>query len=367
MKRRTTRALGTIVLTLSATACVAIEQNEGTSDDALGRVSDGQIIGNNDLVVVVNDGANIPSKYKPLLDAFGRMSVGCTATHVGNGIVLTAGHCFNLGAKVTNKACSGTVAWGRRADKTAYLTSSCTTILAGEVSGGRDWAIFKVSPVPPVAVEVDLARAPAGTPLTIFGHPQGRPLEWSTTCSLISAGSGGRFNHTCDTEPGNSGSTILDDTTLKVVGIHDGAIGNQNYGTYISSTPFASLVGGGNDAGPPPPPPPPPSCTASESEPNDVYSSPNALAGTICGSVASSDIDWFTWAVGTTPTPYKINLAATGDAKLDLWKLVDGTYHVIASDTPTSYDKTSNGAGTYVLSVRSPSGTSQTYSLSLAQ
>jgi hypothetical protein len=37
-------------------------------------------------------------------------------------------------------------------------------------------------------VQVDLkARAATGTPITIFGHPQARPLEWSQTCVLEDA------------------------------------------------------------------------------------------------------------------------------------------------------------------------------------
>jgi len=382
----TTRVFGAGLVVLIGGCAVSMgDGGDGDEAERVARVSSGQIVGTNDFVVVTGDGANVPAKYRPLLDAFGVMSVGCTATHVGNGIAVTAGHCFSLGARVNNRSCTGSVAWGTRKDKASYLRSSCTTILAGEVSGNRDWAIFRVSPAPPVSVEVDLgARTPHGTPLTIFGHPQTRPLEWSKTCPLVQTGSGPSFNHECDTEPGNSGSSILDDSTLKVVGIHDGAVGAQNYATYIADTPIAQFVSagdagaggtdagaggtdagnggtdagtGGSDAGG--------SCGTTESEPNDQYTSPNPLVGAVCGALSSAaDPDWFTWSVGATPTPYTIELAATGDAQLQMWKLVDGQYHKIANSTPTTFAaKTSNGAGSYVIAVSG--GGAQSYTLTL--
>ena len=211
------------------------------------RVGEGQIIHGN-LVSVVMDGANIPSKYRPLVDAFGIISVGCTGTHVGGGVVLTAGHCFSAPTtRTNNRACPAntTVAWGKRTDKAAYLTSTCTTILAEQLdaNAGIDYAIFRVSPAPPVKVDVDLgARPNDGTTLTIFGFPQLRPLEWSQTCRLTASSSTNQFEHDCDTEPGSSGSTILGDATLKVVGIHDGASGSLNYGTYLAATPIADFI-----------------------------------------------------------------------------------------------------------------------------
>ena len=83
MMRGRARIFG-VGLAVMGTSCAV-----GVQDDAVepvGRVSSGQIIGTNDFVVVTNDGANIPAKYQALIDAFGVMSVGCTATHVGNGV-----------------------------------------------------------------------------------------------------------------------------------------------------------------------------------------------------------------------------------------------------------------------------------------
>jgi V8-like Glu-specific endopeptidase len=231
-----------------------------------------KIIGSNELTPVLKDGANIPEKYRPLIDAFGKISMGCSATHIGNGLVITAGHCFEAPEKrINNKPCDNvTVDWGYRKDKAPYLKSKCTMVLAAELNDSRDYAIFKVDVAPTAKVEIDLTAKPKfGSTVTIFGHPQLRPLEWSQTCTVENASNGGwgvdEFSHQCDTEPGNSGSTIIDDTTLKIIGIHDGGRAPWNYGTYILNTPILEFVGGGstptnpNPAPAPAPAPVPPS------------------------------------------------------------------------------------------------------------
>lgn len=219
-----------------------------------------KIIGTDEKVVVSATGDNIPARYRPLLDAFGKIAMGCTATHIGGGLVLTAGHCFSAPeTPVVNQPCSDTVEWGNRKDAVVYLTSTCTKILAMEYSTHRDYAIFQVSPVPTAFIPVDLSARPAnGRSISIFGHPQLRPLEWSPAgnlskppCTVIASefADGGfrgaeKFNHQCDTEPGNSGSTVIDDVTLKVVGIHNGGISPWNYSTYLTGTPLASILSG---------------------------------------------------------------------------------------------------------------------------
>lgn len=220
-----------------------------------------KIIGKNDLIPVLRDGANIPEKYALLINAFGKISMGCTATHIGNGLVLTAGHCFEATARRSAKSCDGvSVSWGYRKDKAPFLISQCVAVLAAELNDNRDYAIFKVDKAPTEKVEFDFQTRPkVGTSLTIFGHPQARPLEWSQTCVLETSARGGwgtdQFSHQCDTEPGNSGSTVLDDTSLKVIGIHDGGRTPWNYATYLIDIPLDEFLGG--DVKPTPPDNPP--------------------------------------------------------------------------------------------------------------
>jgi V8-like Glu-specific endopeptidase len=208
-----------------------------------------KIIGKNGLIPVLNNGINIPPKFRPLINAFGLISMGCTATHIGNGFVLTAGHCFDAPrTRTENVSCpqNTTVKWGLRADASAYLVSRCTQILAYEFSAERDYAIFKVDSTPAVHIDVDFTSKPrVGTNITVFGHPQARPLEWSGLCTVQSALRGGwsknQFSHQCDTEPGNSGSVIMSVSSLKIVGIHNGGRTPWNYATFITDTPLAEV------------------------------------------------------------------------------------------------------------------------------
>src|SRR5438128_211115 len=113
-----------ILLTIAfvVTGCAASDGSEETAS-----TSQPKIIGTNDLTPVVQDGANIPSKYAPLIDGFGKLSNGCSVTHIGNGVAITAGHCFNSPATRASNLPCGTysVAWGYRQDKAPYLTSKC--------------------------------------------------------------------------------------------------------------------------------------------------------------------------------------------------------------------------------------------------
>lgn len=207
-----------------------------------------KIIGENDLVAVNADASNIPLKYKELVNAFGLMSMGCTATHIGNGYVLTAGHCFWASEElVKDKECSDTtIEWGYREGGVApYLKSTCQKIVAAQRNSKNDFAILKVSPVPDFAVAVELNRkATVDDVVTIFSHPEELPLRWSKTC-IVENPTDTKFSpdtlqHKCDTNPGSSGATIIDATTNKVIGIHDGgrltapAVG-INYGTYLTN------------------------------------------------------------------------------------------------------------------------------------
>ena len=209
-----------------------------------------KIIGENDLVAVDATASNIPSQFANLVDAFGLINMGCTATHIGNGVVLTAGHCF-MASRVLSKdlSCEDvTIDWGVREGKEPYLQSKCEIILFAQTNKfiGNDFAIFKVSPVPPVSVSIELERKAAlGDAITIFSHPEELPLQWSKNCVVEESSdlifTAAALQHKCDTNPGSSGATLLDATTGKVVGIHGGGrltseAEGMNYGTFMTNT-----------------------------------------------------------------------------------------------------------------------------------
>lgn len=203
---------------------------------------------------------------RPALDAFGLISMGaqgsCTGTHIGNGYVITAGHCFlpNPNPKtnstpvtsLTDQACDDVkIDWGYRGSPETgspqpivNLTSQCTRLLYAEHTANLDFAIFKVNSAPSAKLALATAglAAPAGTKITLFGYPNGNALTWSQSCSVIpltqdpslaSVYSTGRFLYQCDTEPGESGSALLTtdaNGNVTLVGIHnDAAPQNEPY------------------------------------------------------------------------------------------------------------------------------------------
>jgi V8-like Glu-specific endopeptidase len=233
---------------------------------AASTVEASKIIGENTMVAIKADGSNIDSNLRPYLDAFGIISIGnagaCSGTHLGNGYVLTAGHCFFdetfVGTRVLqNKTCDHVkVYWGYRGSPMTgnpkplvSLQSQCTKVIYAEQTQQRDFAIFRVDQAPKTAVGISTEnrRTQVGTKLTMVGYPQGRPLEWSQYCPLQSVSTAGlgavkgqsSFVYSCDTEPGNSGSSVLAIRTNgqpMVVGVHDGAAPmgiDFNYGTFL--------------------------------------------------------------------------------------------------------------------------------------
>ncbi len=206
-----------------------------------------KIIGNNELIAVNSEATNIPLKYKKLVNAFGLLSMSCTATHIGNGYVLTAGHCFWVGSDLAmDLPCDGvTIEWGLRQGLAPYMKSQCERVVYAQRSTTSDFAILKVDPVPDVAVGVELFRtAVAGDSVTIFSHPEQLPLHWSNVCSIESQLdpklAPGTLQHKCDTNPGSSGATIIDVNTNKIVGIHNGGRSpsagvGMNYGTFLTN------------------------------------------------------------------------------------------------------------------------------------
>lgn len=244
MKSINTLALA--VLALVATLVLTVSEAK-----AFGSDSDiEKIIGKNDLVAVDAQAGNIPFRYRSIVNAFGQIKMGCTATHIGQGYVLTAGHCFYAGeTPVKNQPCGSDfdVEWGKREGVEPYLVSKCVKLIIAQRNDKMDYALYKVDKVPTVSVKANLkARAKLGDRITIFSHPEMLPLRWSKFCRVERVMSSGfplaLIHHVCDTNPGSSGATIIDVNTLQVIGIHDGGRAyngvGYNYGTYFVDTPL---------------------------------------------------------------------------------------------------------------------------------
>lgn len=211
------------------------------------------IIGEKRMVSVNSTGDNIPARYdrSQLLNAIGLMTGNCTAFHLGNGVVATAGHCVQ-GATAQQTPQDGSpcqnlsIEWGKIEGAQSAGVSRCVQVLDRKLDDKQDYALIQVDPAPAASISIAQSQSFTTSPLTIFGYPKGNPLAWSETCKLTAPEKeeqvGSRILHQCDTEPGNSGSPIIDDTSLGVVAIHDGGQGEWNYGTLLSSTPAQELV-----------------------------------------------------------------------------------------------------------------------------
>ena len=169
--------------------------------------------------------------------AIGKMARGCTATHIGNGYVLTAGHCvesFNCRSSDYN------VTWNYRDNnRSGDFTSSCTEVVAKELNNLRDFAILKYDETPQASFPLNTTSRPKqGDKLTILSHPEGVPLAWSGWCQHEGDFGEMKFSYKCDTKGGSSGAVVLNEN-LEVVGIHNlgSQYYNKNAGTYLMDIP----------------------------------------------------------------------------------------------------------------------------------
>ncbi|MBK8251598.1 MAG: S1 family peptidase [Polyangiaceae bacterium] len=182
-------------------------------------------------------------------------------------------------------------------------------------------------------------------------------------------------------QPGDSGGPVVVAGTHNIVAVNSGAGGGTQVlaktdliASWIKQVVDANGGGGKfgdplgqNPDNPPTDPVDPPTDPTGdkEVEPNNAYNQNNKLGSKMGGSLSGSDQDWFTWEVGASGVKYNLTLQATGNAQIQMWKLVNGTYYKTPQQSPTQISQTSTGAGKYFLVVYSSSGASQTYTVNL--
>lgn len=200
-----------------------------------------KVIGENDFVPVAADAANLPLELQDAVSAIGQLNIGCTATHIGGGLVLTAGHCVTRSPRSRSKGCPQLgVIWGNYGGNKKYSVSKCITVEAREYNDRVDYAVLRVANPPSAFVEVDWEQQVQQVlPITILSFPRMRPMEWSPNCETQSyadpARASVKFSHSCDTEGGSSGAPIFSADTFRLIGIHGGAGDELNYAMYVSA------------------------------------------------------------------------------------------------------------------------------------
>lgn len=194
--------------------------------------------------VIIGDDDRLPvgdspdgDRLGPLIKAIGMTNYKCTAFHLGGGLVATAGHCFpSPKTKAKHQPCIETsISWENTPANPDPMKSRCVEILAHEHTETEDFALLKVDPYPEEAFEINFSPDYEGDHW-VAGHPEGRDLHISSSCELIPKGSH-QISHFCDTQPGNSGSPILNQAR-EVIGIHNGGKDSLNYGTLMEAIPI---------------------------------------------------------------------------------------------------------------------------------
>lgn len=205
------------------------------------------IINENSMVEIDRDTPLPNEALKKDFPAIGRMSGGCTAFHLGQGIVATAGHCLEtLTPNPLETSCHTLdIVWGVLAGESNAGRSRCMQVLAYKYDQQADYALLQVDPVPATAVA--LQPDPRATNLVaqtmVVGYPKGKALSLSGNCDTIVASdqSPQIFRHRCDTLPGNSGSPVMNAATSEVLGVHNGDADNgENYGSFLPGAEMLS-------------------------------------------------------------------------------------------------------------------------------
>lgn len=171
-------------------------------------------------------------------NSIGRIARGCTATHIGDRYVLTAGHCVP-DAECNSRAYDITWAYTYH-NRSGKMESSCVEVIARENNNLRDYTVLRYDSAPNASLPLNLSRRPReGDRLTIFSHPQGVPLAWSGFCQHEGSFSAQKFAYKCDTLGGSSGAAVLNEN-LEIVGVHN--LGSTYYqvnaGTYLMDIPM---------------------------------------------------------------------------------------------------------------------------------
>lgn len=205
-----------------------------------GATAQEKIVHQNDLVPVDSDAGNLPEPLRPLVDAIGQLNVGCTANHIGQGLVLTAGHCVSRSPRSPSDNCRlMAVVWGNRGPEPETTVSKCQRVIARRYDATMDYALLQVLNPPTAVIPVDFEPIDSSEKITMLSFPRMRPLEWSGTCAILPypdlTKSFNKFLHSCDSEGGSSGAALISMERNRIVGVHGGSSDEFNYGHWTQA------------------------------------------------------------------------------------------------------------------------------------
>lgn len=362
---------------LAASAAISCAFGCAPADDA---ASNEEELGERVSQPIVNGTAATTFAEAALVDGPGFL---CSGAVIAPRVVLTAGHCV-VGASswtVTTPFGGGQRARGSRS-WTQYQST-------GEFVNPNTLDVAVIVLDQPITLSsypaIATTAAPSGTKAINVGRvrngtPSSSQLFQGTPVTLQPGASYGfptSYVASEIIESGDSGGPVyvVSGSSRTIVAVNSGGGGGSEVlarvdlaAAKIQELIAANGGSGGPTATPTPPPttPPPSSCAGTpEVEPNDASNAAEPLSGTVCGSLTSGDVDWYTWDVDRAGVAYDVSLAASGDADVLMWKWNGSAWSRIANTTSTRIAATSSGSGTYVLAVRSTSGAAQSYTLTL--
>lgn len=166
----------------------------------------------------------------------------CTATHLGRGVFLTAGHCIDnhLGIEgFRSSPCP-------HALQIRGLTESLACkVVTFRYDKTTDYALLElVDPkqaddLPAISVDYGMDWRKWGTrTVRLYGY-SGQKLRVNLTCTAKIEAARDRILHDCDTEGGDSGSALIDVITNDIIAVHAGGLrASVNYAYPIGHVPW---------------------------------------------------------------------------------------------------------------------------------
>lgn len=164
----------------------------------------------------------------------------CGASHMGDGLVLTAGHCLMSSASLSRSSCADfSVKWD-----SGGTSSACSEVIHLNTKPFEDYALLRVSNAPSAQFGKPLTTQNNDRPAFFVSGGQG------VKCTLAKAGgtAPGHYVGRCDSMPGQSGTlvfSVTDTEEIQPLGLLFKSLGNGAGVTMLSNTP---LRGGQGDA-----------------------------------------------------------------------------------------------------------------------
>lgn len=362
----------------SSVAC-ALDQSDDSSSEVLGEMVSSPIVG-----------GTTASAYSEaaLVNMNGSI---CSGSVIAPKVVLTAGHCvvgptsFNVVAPYASprQTAKGVSTWTEYTQTGEYVNPNkvdVAVIVLDRAINLTTYPKLAQSAVASGTKVVNVGRIDDGvaSSTSLFfgkqvaikpGSQWGFPKSYVTEEIIQSGDSGGPVYLADNATPrtivavnsgGGGGTQVLARVDLVYAKIQE---------IIAQTSPATTPTPAPTPAPTPTPTPAPSSCSGTpESEPNDDSNSPDPLAGTACGALASGgDVDWYSWNVSSAGVAYQLALTATGDADVLMWKSTGTSWSRVQNTSPTTIAATSSSAGKYLVAVRSAGSAAQTYSLKLTR